>query len=67
MTDYAFSAIPMLERPAKPRGTGQTMMIDFGLGLRQQEDILQLASEYIGLRQDRRGCCAALAERVGDA
>ena len=47
MTDYAFSAIPMLERPAKPRGTGQTMMIDFGLGLRQQEDILQLASEYI--------------------
>ena len=47
MTDYAFSAIPMLERPAKPRGSGQTMMIDFGLGLHQQEDILQLASEYI--------------------
>lgn len=47
MTDYAFSAIPMLERPAKPRAAGQTMMIDFGLGLRQQEDILQLASEYI--------------------
>ena len=47
MTNYAFSAIPMLERPAKPRVSGQTMMIDFGLGLRQQEDILQLASEYI--------------------
>ncbi len=47
MTDYAFSAIPMLERPAKPRAAGQTMMIDFGLGLRQQEDILQLAGAYI--------------------
>ena len=47
MTDYAFSAIPMLERPAKPRVAGQTMMIDFGLGLRQQEDILQLASTFI--------------------
>ena len=47
MTDYAFSAIPMLARPAKPRSSGQTMMIDFGLGLRQQEDILQLASEFI--------------------
>ena len=47
MTDYAFAAIPMLARPAKPRAAGQTMMIDFGLGLRQQEDILQLAGEYI--------------------
>lgn len=47
MIDYAFSAIPMLARPAKPRVAGQTMMIDFGLGLRQQEDILQLASEFI--------------------
>ena len=47
MSEYAFSAIPMLERPAKQRTSGQTMMIDFGLGLVQQEDILRLASEYI--------------------
>ena len=47
MSEYAFSAIPMLERPAKQRMSGQTMMIDFGLGLVQQEDILRLASEYI--------------------
>ncbi len=47
MTDYAFAAIPMLERPAKPRTAGLTMMIDFGLGLHQQADILALASEYI--------------------
>ncbi len=47
MTDYAFADIPMLERPGKPRAAGQTMMIDFGLGLRQQEDILQLTGAYI--------------------
>jgi phosphosulfolactate synthase len=47
MRDYAFAAIPMLERPAKPRSAGQTMMIDFGLGLGQQEDILRLAGAYI--------------------
>ena len=47
MSGYAFSAIPMLERPGKPRASGQTMMIDFGLGYRQQEDILTLAGEYI--------------------
>lgn len=47
MTDYAFRDIPMLERPPKPRASGQTMMIDFGLGIRQQVDILHLAGEYI--------------------
>lgn len=47
MTDYAFREIPMLERPPKPRSSGQTMMIDFGLGVRQQVDILHLAGAYI--------------------
>jgi phosphosulfolactate synthase len=36
-------------RPKKPREQGITMMIDWGIGLRHQQDYLDLAGEYIDL------------------
>lgn len=37
------------ERPAKPRQEGLTHMLDKGLSIRQAEDILDVAAEYIDL------------------
>ena len=44
-----FEGIKVIQREQKPREKGITMMIDWGLGLLSQEDILQIASSYIDL------------------
>ncbi|SDC61517.1 MULTISPECIES: phosphosulfolactate synthase [unclassified Candidatus Frackibacter] len=38
---------PLQGRKLKPRDIGLTMMLDKGLGLRQTEDLLELAADYI--------------------
>jgi phosphosulfolactate synthase len=43
----AYEMLPMQPRTAKPRSTGLTMMIDFGIGPRQQDDLLDLAADYV--------------------
>lgn len=45
--DCAFSAIPVPERPMKPRVKGLTMMIDWGLPLGFQEDCLTSHGAYV--------------------
>lgn len=37
------------ERPAKPRPAGITLMLDKGLSVRQVEDVLDVAAEYVDL------------------
>ena len=44
-----FSKIPLLARSMKPRRTGLTMMIDWGLGLGAQADYLEVAGEFVDL------------------
>jgi phosphosulfolactate synthase len=47
---YAWNDIlenPLEGRLAKPRNTGLTILVDTGLGLRETEDLLELASPYI--------------------
>ncbi|MGI6169813.1 MAG: phosphosulfolactate synthase, partial [Christensenellales bacterium] len=40
-------AIPFLpDRPAKPRNTGLTMVMDKGLSAREAEDFMSVGSEY---------------------
>jgi len=46
-SDCAFSAIPVPERPVKPRAKGLTMMIDWGLPLGFQEDCLHSHGAYV--------------------
>lgn len=46
-SDKAFSFLRLAERPAKPRTEGLTEVRDLGLSIRQLEDLLQVASEYI--------------------
>ena len=47
MSDYAFTSIPVPERQAKPRTRGLSMMIDWGMGLAHQADVLESAGVYI--------------------
>lgn len=46
--DGVFSA-PLPGRLAKPRTTGQTMLLDKGLGLTQTGDLLELAGDYVDM------------------
>ena len=38
---------PLGKRPAKPRQKGITMVLDTGLGLRELQDLLEIAGEYL--------------------
>jgi len=44
---YAFDTIPIPDRPDKPRTTGLSMMIDWGLPLGHQEDCLASQGLYV--------------------
>ena len=47
MNNYELPFIP--ERPAQPRNSGLTMMMDKGLSLRQAEDFLSVSGNYTDL------------------
>jgi len=45
----AFTDVPLPARSVKPRTKGLTMMIDWGLPLGHQQDVLESASDYIDM------------------
>jgi len=47
MNQSAFDCIPIPERQAKPRSRGLNMVIDWGMGLARQADMLESAGIYI--------------------
>jgi phosphosulfolactate synthase len=49
MIQDTFDVPGLPERPAKPREKGLTHMLDKGMALRQVEDVLSVAAEYIDL------------------
>ncbi len=55
---------PLQERARKPRSTGQTMVIDKGLGLSQTRALLELAGEYIDFIKLGFGTAALYPERL---
>ena len=60
----AFTDIPLPTRSEKPRNTGLTMMIDWGLPLGQQKDVLESASDYIDMAKVAATIPALLPEEV---
>jgi phosphosulfolactate synthase len=46
---FDFIPLPAGRSTRKPRGTGLTMMVDWGLGLRRLEDALALCGDYLDL------------------
>jgi phosphosulfolactate synthase len=64
MNSRAFPSIQITERPEKPRNTGLTMIIDYGMGLMRQEDILKTIGPYIDLAKVRVGSAALYKESL---
>jgi len=46
MSNYFFEEVASVEIKPKPRSSGQTMMIDWSMGLAAQEDYLSMCAEY---------------------
>lgn len=46
---FAFVELPRARSQAKPRATGLTMMVDFGLPYRYAADVVEMAGRYIDL------------------
>jgi len=46
---FDFVELPADRSTSKPRANGLTMMIDWGLGLRQLEDLLEMSGDYVDL------------------
>jgi phosphosulfolactate synthase len=61
-TPFRFMNIP--QRPEKPRDTGITMMIDWGMGVAQQRGILDIAGVYIDIAKIAVGLSGIISERV---
>ena len=61
-TPFRFMNIP--HRPEKPRDTGITMMLDHGMGIAQQRDILNIAAAYIDIAKIAVGLSGLISEGV---
>ena len=46
---FGFIELPADRSTSKPRANGLTMMIDWGLGLRQLEDVLEMSGDHVDL------------------
>ena len=55
MAPFEFVSLPEARSRKKPRRRGLTMMIDWGLGLGRQRDILEIAGGYIDLAKIATG------------
>jgi phosphosulfolactate synthase len=63
MEKRAFSSIGIPARSEKPRNTGITMMVDFGIGIEEQRDVLELAGEFIDIGKIAVGVAGILSEK----
>ena len=64
MTERYFENITVTDRAAKPRETGVTMLIDWGLGVAHQQDLLAIAGEYMDIAKIAVGISGLLPARV---
>jgi phosphosulfolactate synthase len=64
MEKMPFGFMNAKHRPGKPREAGITMMIDWGIGVRRQEDILDIAGPYIDIAKIAVGLSGIISERV---
>jgi len=59
-----FSFLPIPTRPPKPRNTGVTMMIDWGLGPAYQEDLLRVVHESVDIAKIAVGISGIIESSV---
>ncbi len=59
---FSFMNVPV--RSEKPRESGITMMIDWGMGMDRQRDLLDIAGSYIDIAKIAVGLSGVLSERI---
>lgn len=64
MYNNLFSNIPIKKRTEKPRESGLTVIIDRGLGLQAEKDLLDLAASYIDLVKSVSGTSALIESQT---
>jgi len=64
MEDMAFEFMKIAHRAKKPRESGLTMMIDWGMGVKKQRDLLDIAGPYIDIAKIAVGLSGIISERV---
>jgi phosphosulfolactate synthase len=64
MEPRAFTFMDIPSRPGKPRECGMTMMIDWGIGVERQRDILDIAGDCIDVAKIAVGLSGTITERV---
>lgn len=62
--DYFFSSIPQPTRSTKPRQRGATFVIDWGIGLAQQNDLLNTAAPFFDLAKIAVGIAGMLPKQI---
>jgi phosphosulfolactate synthase len=64
MKEKPFEFMNIPHRPKKPRATGLTMMVDKGIGIAYQKDLLNLAAEYIDIAKIAVGLSGLMSEQA---
>lgn len=64
MSEHVFAGLDGGPRQEKPRGYGLTMVIDWGMGLNAQQDLLAVGADYFDLAKVAVGVSRLLAEGV---
>ena len=64
MSEKAFQFMNVPIRPPKPRDVGLTMMIDWGMGVERQRDLLEVAGEAIDIAKLAVGLSGIIPEKV---
>lgn len=59
-----FKGVDVIERHAKPRDAGITMVVDFGMGLNQVEDLMTVGGEYVDIAKIAVGTSALMPPEV---
>ena len=62
MEEKPFSFMNIPKRSEKPREAGLTMMIDWGMGVERQKDILDIAGDYIDIAKIAVGLSGIISE-----
>jgi phosphosulfolactate synthase len=64
MENQAFSFMNIPKRSQKPRNVGITMMIDYGIGVNNQKDLINIAEPYIDIAKIAVGLSGILNEKM---
>ena len=64
MNPYFFEGIDGIERQQKPRDCGLTMVIDWGIGMHEQEDLIEIAEDHFDFAKIAVGISRLLSNDV---